>query len=69
MPNLATLNQVITQAVHCDNMFCEHQQEKRRELPIVLKNFAPIMLFPSITFTSKDDPMQIDRTQFKPLIM
>jgi hypothetical protein len=65
MPNLATLNQVIAQAIHCDNMFCEHQQEKRREL---LKNFAPIMLFPSITFTSKDDPIQIDRTQFKPLI-
>jgi len=63
-----TLNQVIVQVVRCDNMFFECQQKKRRESPILPKNFAPIMLFPSITFTSKDDPMQIDQTQFKPLI-
>jgi hypothetical protein len=26
------------------------------------------MLFPSTTFTSKDNPMQIDQTQLKPLM-
>jgi hypothetical protein len=37
-------------------------------LLIVPKVFGPVMMSPSITSTSKDDPMQIDQTQFKPLM-
>ncbi len=68
MLDSSTLSQAITEAVRCNNRFFECLQEKRWELPIVLKNFAFVMLSPSTTFTSKDDPMQIDQTLFKSFI-
>jgi hypothetical protein len=67
MPDSSTLSQVIVEVVFCNNRFFQCQQEKCWELPIILKNFSPIMPSPSTTFTSKDDPMQIDQTRFKPL--
>jgi hypothetical protein len=39
-----TLNQIIAQAMCCDNRLFEHQQEKRWELSPSLRQFMPPML-------------------------
>jgi hypothetical protein len=57
-----TFNQVITQAVHCDNHIFERHQEKRWEP----KKFTAPMPSQLVLSTTKDDPMQIDET--KPFI-
>jgi hypothetical protein len=56
----STLSQAIDQVVCCNNKFFEYRQKKHWELPIIPKNFAPIMPSPPTTSTLKDDIMQID---------
>jgi hypothetical protein len=67
MSNSSTLSQAIVQVVRCNNRLFERRQEKHWESQIVPKKIAPTMSFPS-TSTSKDVPMQINWTQFKPLM-
>jgi hypothetical protein len=58
-----TLNQVIAQAMHCDNLIFEHRQEKCWEPLPTLKQFTPPMLEPKhMVSTPNDDYMQIDKT-------
>jgi hypothetical protein len=62
------LNQAITQAMRCDNQFLEHRQEKCWESSSTLRQFTPPMLQPKhMVSTPNDDPMQINKTQLKPL--
>jgi hypothetical protein len=67
MPNLSTLSQIIAQVVCWNNRFFEYQQQNWESLT-VLENFASTMPSLSTTTTSKDDPMQIDQTRFKPFM-
>jgi hypothetical protein len=54
--------------MHCDSRFFECRQEKRWEPSQTLKQFMPPMLQRKhIMSTPNDDPMQIDKTRFKPL--
>ncbi len=73
----STLNQVIAQVVQCDNKLFKRQQDRRHEPTSTTqknfapsatqRNFPPIMpTWPSATL-KKDNPMQIDKTRFKPL--
>jgi len=41
MPNPTTLNQIITQLVHCVNRLFEHHQNKRWESSLMQKIHAP----------------------------
>jgi hypothetical protein len=62
MPDLTTLSQAITQAVHCDELF-EHRQKKHWEPSPTWKQFTPPMLQPKyIVSAPNDNPMQIDKT-------
>ncbi len=69
MSNPMTLNQAIMQAMHCDNQLFERQQKKHWEPSPTLKPFMPPMFQPKhMVSTSNDNPMQINKTQFKPFI-
>jgi len=69
MPNPTTLNQAIMQVMRYDNQPFECQQDKCWEPSPTLKQFTPPMSQPKhMVFAPNDDPMQIDKTQFKPLI-
>jgi len=62
-----TLSQTIAQVIHYDNQFFEHQQKKRWEPSPTLKQFTSPMLQPKhMVSAPNDDPLQIDKTQFKP---
>jgi len=78
LPDPSTLNQAIAQVVWCDNKLFKHQQERHHEPtsttqknfapPITQKNFSPTMSIQPSTTLPKDNPIQIDKTRFKPFI-
>jgi len=78
LPNPSTLNQAIAQVVWCDNKLFKHQQERHHEPtsttqknfapPITQKNFSPTMPIQPSTTLPKYNPIQIDKTRFKPFM-
>jgi hypothetical protein len=74
----STLNQALAQVVPCDNKLFEYQQKRRHEPtsttkkkfapPTTQKSFSPIMSTQLSTTSPKDNPMQIDKTRFKPFM-
>ncbi len=67
MHDPTTLSQVIVQVVRCDNRFFECRQVKRQEPSPTLRQFTPPLLQPKhMVSAPNDNPMQIDKTQFKP---
>jgi hypothetical protein len=68
LPNPSTLNQAIAQVVWRDSRLFEHEQERRHEpTSTTQRNFPPTIPTQPSTTLPKDDPMQIDKTIFKPL--
>ncbi len=62
-----TLKQAIAQTMRCDNRPFECWQEKHWEPSPTWRQFTPPMLQPKhMVPTPKDNPMQIDKSRFKP---
>jgi hypothetical protein len=77
LPNPSTLSQAIAQVVWCDVLFeCRQKRhheptlttQKKFAPPTTQRNFPPVMLAQPLATSSKDNPMQINKTIFKPLM-